>query len=216
MLNKRKADDITAVLYPNDATEEGKELRLKQQFFFVSASLQDTIARYLVSSPRQSRVLESGCAAARFCARGVPSHRQSSARHSPCRVHIRLPSIGRPPPLSIVFCPACPPCLQEKHSHLSGLPDKACFQMNDTHPTIAGACMVAIRATPAPAACLALPASLPCLFHLFVPLGSPLACLIAQLISSPALPLISPPSLASPHPLLLPLPACLPACPCSG
>jgi len=26
----------------------GKELRLKQQFFFVSASLQDTIARYLV------------------------------------------------------------------------------------------------------------------------------------------------------------------------
>ena len=49
MLNKRKADDITAVLYPNDATEEGKELRLKQQFFFVSASLQDTIARFLVS-----------------------------------------------------------------------------------------------------------------------------------------------------------------------
>jgi hypothetical protein len=45
---KRRADDITAVLYPNDATEEGKELRLKQQFFFVSASLQDTIARYLV------------------------------------------------------------------------------------------------------------------------------------------------------------------------
>ncbi|EFN52353.1 hypothetical protein CHLNCDRAFT_58959 [Chlorella variabilis] len=69
---KRRADDITAVLYPNDATEEGKELRLKQQFFFVSASLQDTIARYL-----------------------------------------------------------------EKHDDLSGLPEKACFQMNDTHPTIA-------------------------------------------------------------------------------
>ena len=48
---KRKADDITAVLYPNDATEYGKELRLKQQFFFVSASLQDTIARYLVRAP---------------------------------------------------------------------------------------------------------------------------------------------------------------------
>ncbi len=27
--------------------------------------------------------------------------------------------------------------LQEKHSDLAGLPDKACFQMNDTHPTIA-------------------------------------------------------------------------------
>ena len=69
---KRKADDITAVLYPNDATEYGKELRLKQQFFFVSASIQDTLARYL-----------------------------------------------------------------SKHSDLSGLSEKACFQMNDTHPTIA-------------------------------------------------------------------------------
>jgi len=69
---KRKADDITAVLYPNDATEYGKELRLKQQFFFVSASLQDTISRYL-----------------------------------------------------------------ESHADLAGLPEKACFQMNDTHPTIA-------------------------------------------------------------------------------
>jgi len=37
---KRKADDISAVLYPNDATDYGKELRLKQQYFFVSASIQ--------------------------------------------------------------------------------------------------------------------------------------------------------------------------------
>jgi len=36
----RKAEDISSVLYPNDATEYGKELRLKQQFFFVSASIQ--------------------------------------------------------------------------------------------------------------------------------------------------------------------------------
>jgi hypothetical protein len=27
---------------------------------------------------------------------------------------------------------------QEQHKDLTGLPDKACFQMNDTHPTIAG------------------------------------------------------------------------------
>lgn len=39
-LESRKANDITAVLYPNDATEYGKELRLKQQIFFVSASIQ--------------------------------------------------------------------------------------------------------------------------------------------------------------------------------
>lgn len=31
---------ITAVLYPNDATDEGRLLRLKQQYFFTSASLQ--------------------------------------------------------------------------------------------------------------------------------------------------------------------------------
>ena len=40
MEDRRKAEDISAVLYPNDATEYGKELRLKQQYFFVSASLQ--------------------------------------------------------------------------------------------------------------------------------------------------------------------------------
>ncbi len=72
VLNKRKADEIVAILYPNDATEEGKELRLKQQYFFVAASLQDTLARFL-----------------------------------------------------------------ETHSDLEKLPEKACFQMNDTHPTIA-------------------------------------------------------------------------------
>lgn len=57
---KRRADDITAVLYPNDATEEGKELRLKQQFFFVSASLQDTIARYLVRAAAPAGVEGGG------------------------------------------------------------------------------------------------------------------------------------------------------------
>lgn len=70
--NKRKADEITAILYPNDATQEGKELRLKQQYFFVAASLQDTLARFL-----------------------------------------------------------------DDHDNLEQLPEKACFQMNDTHPTIA-------------------------------------------------------------------------------
>ncbi|MEG0771937.1 glycogen/starch/alpha-glucan phosphorylase [Clostridium sp.] len=43
---KNKADDISRVLYPNDSTEEGKILRLKQQYFFVSASLKDIIRKY--------------------------------------------------------------------------------------------------------------------------------------------------------------------------
>ena len=46
--DKQKAEDISAVLYPNDSTEYGKELRLKQQVFFVSASIQDVLARYKV------------------------------------------------------------------------------------------------------------------------------------------------------------------------
>jgi glucan phosphorylase len=37
---KRKADAIVSVLYPNDATADGKLLRLQQQYFFVSASMQ--------------------------------------------------------------------------------------------------------------------------------------------------------------------------------
>ncbi|KAL8129927.1 hypothetical protein V2J09_019082 [Rumex salicifolius] len=41
-----KAQQICAVLYPGDATEDGKLLRLKQQFFLCSASLQDIIARF--------------------------------------------------------------------------------------------------------------------------------------------------------------------------
>ena len=43
---KNLAKNIVEVLYPNDNHYEGKELRLKQQYFFVSASLQAAIAKY--------------------------------------------------------------------------------------------------------------------------------------------------------------------------
>lgn len=43
---KNDAEAITKVLYPNDDTNAGKRLRLKQQYFFSSASLQDVIHRY--------------------------------------------------------------------------------------------------------------------------------------------------------------------------
>lgn len=69
---KEKAEAITSVLYPNDSTPEGKILRLKQQYFFVSASLQDVLHKF-----------------------------------------------------------------KEKHgNNWDLLPEKACFQLNDTHPTI--------------------------------------------------------------------------------
>lgn len=43
---KSVSENITKVLYPNDNIFEGKELRLKQEFFFVSATIQDIIRRY--------------------------------------------------------------------------------------------------------------------------------------------------------------------------
>ena len=43
---KAEGETVSKVLYPNDATESGKELRLVQQYFFVSCSLQDIIRRY--------------------------------------------------------------------------------------------------------------------------------------------------------------------------
>lgn len=72
MLDRERAEGIVAVLYPNDATPEGKELRLKQQYFFVSASIQDVVSRF-----------------------------------------------------------------KSRHTDWAEFPDKACFQLNDTHPTIA-------------------------------------------------------------------------------
>ncbi|MEC9228773.1 MAG: glycogen/starch/alpha-glucan phosphorylase, partial [SAR324 cluster bacterium] len=43
---KQRSETISKVLYPNDQGFSGKELRLKQQYFFVSASLQDIIRRF--------------------------------------------------------------------------------------------------------------------------------------------------------------------------
>ena len=44
--SKNETENISKVLYPNDTTSMGKELRLKQQYFFVCASLQDVLSRF--------------------------------------------------------------------------------------------------------------------------------------------------------------------------
>jgi starch phosphorylase len=44
---RTKAETLTRVLYPADSTPAGQELRLRQEFFFVSASLQDLVRRHL-------------------------------------------------------------------------------------------------------------------------------------------------------------------------
>ncbi len=46
---KNLSENISKVLYPNDTYVEGKFLRLKQQYFFVSASLQDIIRKYKIN-----------------------------------------------------------------------------------------------------------------------------------------------------------------------
>jgi len=70
---KNEAEQISLVLYPNDASENGKELRLRQQYFLASASLKDVLRQW-------------------------------------CKEH---------------------------GSDFSQFADKNCFQLNDTHPTVA-------------------------------------------------------------------------------
>ncbi len=43
---KNHSENVSRVLYPDDSTDRGRELRLRQEYFFVSASLQDLLRRY--------------------------------------------------------------------------------------------------------------------------------------------------------------------------
>ncbi|KXZ53126.1 hypothetical protein GPECTOR_7g1017 [Gonium pectorale] len=51
ILSKQRAETLSSVLYPDDRTYEGKELRLKQQHFFVSATIQDCVRRFRDAHP---------------------------------------------------------------------------------------------------------------------------------------------------------------------
>jgi len=45
--SKNHSENVSRVLYPDDSTPSGRELRLHQEYFFVSASVQDLLRRYL-------------------------------------------------------------------------------------------------------------------------------------------------------------------------
>ena len=60
--DKNAAENITMVLYPNDSSENGKDLRLRQQYFLASASLQDVLQHWVRREGKDfSRFAEKNC-----------------------------------------------------------------------------------------------------------------------------------------------------------
>mgnify|MGYP001209395030 CR=1 FL=1 len=59
--NKNDSETISKVLYPNDTYVEGKFLRLKQQYFFVSATLQDIIRKYKIANKTFDKFADKTC-----------------------------------------------------------------------------------------------------------------------------------------------------------
>ncbi|MFZ4480972.1 MAG: glycogen/starch/alpha-glucan phosphorylase [Rhodoferax sp.] len=55
---KNEFENISWVLYPNDSTPAGRELRLKQEYFFVAASIQDLVHRHLDEHPSLDNLAE--------------------------------------------------------------------------------------------------------------------------------------------------------------
>ena len=56
---KNQFENISWVLYPNDSTPAGRELRLRQEYFFTSASLQDVLARHKAEHGRLDNLAEA-------------------------------------------------------------------------------------------------------------------------------------------------------------
>jgi starch phosphorylase len=55
---KDNSENISKVLYPNDTIDKGKYLRLRQQYFFVSATLQDIIRKYKINHKKFNKFAE--------------------------------------------------------------------------------------------------------------------------------------------------------------
>lgn len=57
--SKMSSETISKVLYPNDNTPQGRQLRLEQQYFFAAASLQDIIRNHLKKYPTLDNLFDS-------------------------------------------------------------------------------------------------------------------------------------------------------------
>ena len=55
---KNEYENISWVLYPNDSTPAGRELRLRQEYFFTSASIQDILARHVAEHGRLTNLAD--------------------------------------------------------------------------------------------------------------------------------------------------------------
>ena len=56
---KNEYENISWVLYPNDSTPAGRELRLRQEYFFVAASVADLLARHLSEHPSLANLADT-------------------------------------------------------------------------------------------------------------------------------------------------------------
>lgn len=129
---KERCESLASVLYPSDHNEQGRELRLKQQYFFVSATLQDAIRRYL-KKPRGGDAGNGGDPVSASPATGTSSLSD-------------LFAVPQPQTSDDIFAPTTPPARtssgnQHYHSGARGrfadFPNKVAIQLNDTHPAIA-------------------------------------------------------------------------------
>ncbi len=55
---KNTSENVSRLLYPDDSTPAGRELRLRQEYFFVSATMQDLIRRYQRTHTHFGRLAE--------------------------------------------------------------------------------------------------------------------------------------------------------------